>query len=245
VSGESPGETGSPGRVTALQAQKGPRERLNVFVEGEYAFALDAWVARQAGLTVGEVLTEARRQDLLRQEERETARSRALRFLEVRERARGEVAARLRRYGYAGDLVEETLGWLEARGFVDDRRFAEVYVAEKRRAGWGVRRIEAELSRKGLGRDLIAEVMGEAAQEQDTAAAEGRLTTLLVRRFGAEATTDSRRAEQRARSFLLRRGHPWEDADRLVRTALRPPGETDDEDGGDDDRGRDPGGPTQ
>src|ERR671939_2189271 len=44
------------GRITALAPQRGRRERLNVFLDGRFAFGMDQEAAARAGLHVGMVL---------------------------------------------------------------------------------------------------------------------------------------------------------------------------------------------
>jgi regulatory protein len=214
------GSDEGPRRVTALKPQKGPWERLNVFVDGEFAFGIDAWGAAPAGRRVGEVLTEERQRGLLAGEEAAAARTRGLRFLETRDRSGGEVAARLRRHGYDEEVVSAAIVWLEERGFVDDRRFASSYAAEKRRAGWGRRRVESELLRRGIDRSILDETLDSEGRQGEDASAENDLIAVVARRFGAEAGVDRGRAERRARAFLLRRGHDWGAVGRIVHAAF-------------------------
>jgi regulatory protein len=181
-------------------------------------------------LREGELLGETDVENLLQAETRQEARSRALRYLETRERSTAELRLRLRRYGYEEQLVEQTLSYLVDLHFVDDGRFAAAYAREKRRAGWGDRRIRAELSRKGVPRPLLAEVLAEtgdrAGEEVEGAVADRAddrpegdpdLTALVERKFGRELRRDRLRAERRVTGFLQRRGHDWERIDQVLR----------------------------
>lgn len=218
---QTPRETVAPptGRITQIKPQE-KRERLNVYIEGRFAFAVDALVALEAGLAVGQELDEERYARLESREELSKARTRALRFLETRERSSREVRDRLRRYGYDAGVIDVVLAWVIEQGFVDDGRFATAYAAEKGRAGWGPRRIASELAAKGVEREL-ATTAAAAAGFAEGGSAEEELTALVGRKFGREAATDPRRARERARGFLLRRGHEWATADRLIERAFR------------------------
>lgn len=169
-----------------------------------------------AGLQEGHLLSEEDQGRLIAEQSRQEARGRALRYLEMRERSRREVADRLRRYGYADDLVAKTLEYLEDHGLVDDRRFAAAYVREKLRAAWGPRRLKAELARKGVDRLIMDEVLASATAsepagaEPETAEAADLLVDLVYRKFGRALVQDPQRGERRAASFLARRGHGWE-----------------------------------
>ena len=56
------------GRVTAIEPQARDAERINLFIEGRFAFGLAAVVAADAGLRVGDVLSAAAVGALLRRE---------------------------------------------------------------------------------------------------------------------------------------------------------------------------------
>ena len=87
------------GRITALAPQRGRRERLNVFLDGRFAFGMDQEAAARAGLHVGMVLDEA---DVARlRDDDEAARfyGDALRYLSFRPRSASEMERYLRRRG--------------------------------------------------------------------------------------------------------------------------------------------------
>ncbi|MFI3319325.1 MAG: regulatory protein RecX [Rikenellaceae bacterium] len=75
---------------------------------------------------------------------------------------------------------EEVLNALIGQRFIDDQRFAEAYTREKTNlSGWGVRKISMELSRKGISREIITEVI----ENLDTEAMAERLCDKLRRKM--------------------------------------------------------------
>lgn len=171
-------------------------------------------------MRVGEILTSQRRDELLQREERALARNRALRLLATRERSCREVADRLRRHGHDDAIVEATVEWLRERGFLDDLRFARAFSAEKRQAGWGPRRIAADLTRKGVERSVLEQALApDEDGEGDADRIQEDLVRLVQRRFGRELAADPRRGRQRAAGFLQRRGHDWEAVERILALA--------------------------
>ena len=91
------------GHISALRFQKRTSERVNVFLDGSYAFALPATVA--AGLRPGQYLSDEDIARLKALDEQERAYERCLRFLAYRPRSTAEV----RRYLAAGVAVGEHL----------------------------------------------------------------------------------------------------------------------------------------
>jgi regulatory protein len=144
------------------------------------------------------------------------ARARALRFLQTRERSPLEVRERLRRYGYDEDLVAEVTAWLEQIGLLDQNRFARALATARSNAGWSRRRILAELAGKGV-------TPLEAAAAVDADDEDALLIGLVRRRFGRQLLEDPEGGQRRALAFLVRRGHDWERARRVIRAVSEAP----------------------
>ena len=73
-----------------------------------------------------------------------------------------ELVARLEKRGFAADTAAETVSALRDEGLQSDERFAEAAVASFARRGKGPRRIQAELTERGLGSGLIAGSLANA-----------------------------------------------------------------------------------
>jgi regulatory protein len=137
-------------------------------------------------------------------------------YLNRRDRTVGEVRGRLRRAGVSEELTEAAIRMVGEQGFLDDARFARLFVSDKRQLEqWGAERIrrgllargiEAELAEAALadaGADPMAEgEMGEAETELD------RALELLRRRF--PDPPQDRRDRNRALGLLLRKGYESE-----------------------------------
>lgn len=207
------------GVITALVARRGQAERVAVHLDGRRAFDLASAVADRAGLRAGTLLDAERQQELLAEDAPYRARERALRLLGLRDRSRREIAGRLRLAGFGPAVVGETVEWLADLGYLDDRRFAAAYVAEKQRSGWGARRIRAELAAKGVERSVVDEVLAALEQTGSAASGEGDsvLENTVRKRFGGQFAADPQAAERRLAGFLARRGYDWDAIGRMAR----------------------------
>lgn len=194
---------------------------MAVHLDGAFALELATVLVDRAGLRTGDVLTAAAQERLLEQDTPQRARSRALRLLSARDRSRGEIESRLQALGFDPGVIADTVTWLEGLDYLDDGRFATSYAAERLRAGWGERRVRAELRRKGVDRILVERAL-EAEGVNAQAAIEGAdaLLAAVRRRFGTQFATDPATAERRLAGFLVRRGYDWEAIGRVAR-ALR------------------------
>ncbi|MBN8480897.1 MAG: regulatory protein RecX [Xanthomonadales bacterium] len=131
---------------------------------------------------------------------RPDAFSRALGLLARREQSRRELKDKLSRNGYACDEVEDAIDDAVERGYQDDDRFAGVLARSRAAAGYGPRRIAAELRSHGLKAGTIAAAL--AVIETDWL---GQARRQLERHYGRKPATEAAERARRA-AFLLRRG---------------------------------------
>lgn len=71
-------------------------------------------------------------------------------MLSRRDYAMAEARERLLNYGYREIEIDAALCKASDAKFLDDRRFATYFISERIRRGWGRRKIEVELRRKGV-----------------------------------------------------------------------------------------------
>ncbi|MEO8247484.1 MAG: regulatory protein RecX [Chloroflexota bacterium] len=136
----------------------------------------------------------------------------AAHFLATRPRSRWEVRRRLQRAAVEPATIERVLERLVSAGLVDDLAFARWWREQRdRHAPRGRRMLEAELRGKGIPRDVIEALRGEAPE---WAAEDAALPTTEDER-GREAldghlrgrpVPSDRRALERLGMFLVRRG---------------------------------------
>jgi len=141
-------------RITALKLQKRNHQRVNVYLDGEYAFGLARIVA--AWLTVGVELSEEKITQLQVEDEREMAYQRALNLINYRPRAESEIRQNLRRHNLEEGTIQSVMERLRASGLVDDAGFAQTWVDNRTDLRPRSRRALAfELKQRGVSADII------------------------------------------------------------------------------------------
>jgi regulatory protein len=135
----------------------------------------------------------------------------ALSYVNRRERTTTEVRAHLARKGVSDATAESVLEELVAGRLVDDARFAEMFVADKRTLEqWGNERIRRGLVERGIDRELAegALAAGDDPGDEEPQTELDRAVELLRRRFPDPPR--ERRDRDRALSMLLRKGYESE-----------------------------------
>jgi regulatory protein len=195
---------------------RGRRDKVRIFVDGEYWAELEAGVAAERGLVEGAALSSEELHRARVAGERPIAMGRAFNLLGYRARSEAELRERLRRYGYAEETVESVVDRLGELGYVDDAEFARSKAHEKARR-YGPRRVSVELRKSGVGEDLAREVVeeefaGRSEVEEARAAA--------ARRYNGRGSDAEAR---RVYGFLVRRGYSSEVCSQVAREYREPP----------------------
>jgi regulatory protein len=219
------------GAITALSSKGASGERVAVYVEGQYAFDLSATVVVGAGLHKDKELTEERQRELLQEDEPNRAREAAFAMLTRREMSARELTGKLSTQGISETAASTTVEWLSANGYVDDRRFAAMFAADRLKAGWGRQRIVSELMRKGIDRDtLTGDGWAELLEARGVTDSTEQVVALVRRRFASQLDSDPVGAKNRISGFLSRRGHDWDTISAVLK-ALKQGADTVDGDG--------------
>ena len=201
------------GTITALTLQKRDKERVNVFLDGAYAFSLGLNAA--LGLKRGQYLSPADSARLQREDEAQRAYHAALRLLGYRPRSRAEIEQRLGQKGYAAAAIAAALERLHLKQYVDDEAFARHWLDQRNRfRPRGRRALDHELRQKGVDRDTIDRVLTEV----DEAPSAWRAIEAKLHRWqGLEQTA----ARKKMMGFLSRRGFTYETARLVCERAIR------------------------
>jgi regulatory protein len=190
------------GRVTALEPQARDPERVNLFLEGRFAFGLSAAVAAEAGLRVGVVLTGEAVAALLRQEASEQALQQALLLLSYRPRSEREIRRALQQKGHAPETAEGVVARLRDLHYLDDEAFALSWVENRQRfRPRGARLLRAELRQKGVAPETTDQAIADAGGDERALA----LAAAEKRAAGLEAA-DYPEFGRKVGGFLSRRG---------------------------------------
>ena len=156
-------------KITALRVGRGRRKRVNVFLDGRFAFSLEAEVAAKERLQVEQVLSADEIEALARSDHFHRCLNAALHYLSYRPRSESELRGRLRQRGFDGNTQEAVITRLKEQGLVDDVAFAQFWKDNREsfspRSRWLTK---LELRRKGVANDLIDQVV-DAIDDDDSA----------------------------------------------------------------------------
>lgn len=187
--------------ITALEVQKRDKERVNVFIDGEFAFGLNLLDA--ARLRKGQVLSEAEIAVLRETDAVVQAVNTAAHFLSYRPRSEQEVRRNLTEKETPEAVIDAAVERLRGLGYLDDAAFARYWVENRSQfKPLSHRALRQELRQKGLTDASIAEALSEQ-NESDLAY---KAATTQLRKLRNRSL---REFKTKMNAFLQRRGFSY------------------------------------
>ena len=196
--------------ITAIEVQKKNPNRVNIYLDDQFAFGLNRIVA--AWMKVGQQLSDEKIASLQDAEAREMAMQKALHFLGYRPRSVEEIRKNLEKHEIPPEVIEATIIRLEQEKLIGDGNFAREWV-ENRSAfrPRGKRALAMELHRKGLADSVIQEVLDKGVDEEALAL---KAAQKYARKLEGLEWADFR---QKLGGFLGRRGFGFEVINPVIR----------------------------
>jgi len=181
-----------------------------VFLDGKFAFSLEAEVAVREGLRVGQELSAGEIEALAGIDRFHRCLNAAANYLSYRPRSESELRERLHRRGFDGDTVGAVLAGLKEQGLVNDVAFAQYWRDNREsfspRSQWLTK---LELRQKGVADEIIDQVIG-AIDDED-----GAYRAALNKVRGLRQC-DYRSFRRRLGEYLKRRGFGFGVINRVV-----------------------------
>lgn len=165
--------------ITALEIQKRNKERVNVYLDNEFAFGLTLMEA--AKLRKGQTLTAEEITVMTNEDDINQAVNRAIDYLSYRPRSSEEVRRNLVKKDIPETVVSVAMARLQNLGYLDDLAFARFWIENRDTFNpKAPRALRFELRQKGIGDDILDPLFEEILDVQDSAY---RVATKHIRQY--------------------------------------------------------------
>ena len=201
-------------RIVKIEKSKHKQGRVLVYPEEGDLLRITEAELLPFGIYPGAELSDEQVAALKTAARHSEIRLQAARMASSRMLSKKELADRLRRKGVESDEAKAAAERMEELGAVNDAAYAGAVVRHYAAMGYGRGRVEQELYRRGISRELWDEALAELSDSADVI--DAFLQSKLKGRRPDRAET------KRLSDALLRRGFGWSD----IRSALNRLGET-------------------
>ena len=210
-------------RVSDIKEAVRDKNRVNIYIDDKFFCSLDISQVVDLHLKIGRELSSEELDQLKRASDFGKFYARALEYALMRPRSSKEISDYLKKKtldrkvrvknrktgeystqekkGYDASLVPLVFSRLEERGYIDDRRFAELWVENRNVSkGTSIKKLRLELQQKGISSKIIDEVLTESGRSEIE-----ELRKIIARK--AKKYPD----EQKLIQYLLRQGFNYSD----------------------------------
>lgn len=196
-------------KITKITQQQKQRERYSIFLDEKYSFSLSESALLSSQLVKGQELTSQQIDEYRRLSEEDKLYSRTLRYVAMRPRSTWEVEFYLQRKEATQPQTTAIITKLTKLDLLNDRRFAEQFVHDRRLLRpASTRKIKLELRKKRIANEIIDVVL--ASDETDELA---MLKSLIAKK---RQQTKYKNDRLKLMQYLARQGFSYGD----IKTAL-------------------------
>ena len=178
--------------------------RVKVYLDEELAFVLYKGELRLYGIGEKKELPEEVWLDIYENVLKKRACLRCMNLLKQRSYTVHQLRRKLLDGGYLPELAEYAISYVESYGYVNDKRYAQEYIrtqSDKKSR----RRIEEDLLRKGISREILTQVLEEAEQNQE-GTDDLQLARKLLEKKQYHAAKADYKERQKLAAWLYRKG---------------------------------------
>ncbi len=206
------------GKVTKIEVQKKNKDRVNVYIDHEFSFACDAEFIYKMGIRLNDLLDKSEIGDILKEDELKKCKSSALRIIEKSYKSKKEMEDKLLAKGFTNDIIKSTLKFLEEYEFIDDKKYANLYIKDKIK-NQGRNKIKYSLIKKGLSEDVIEKNLEEIDKDYE----EEQALTLAIKKYEIlrKREEDDYKLSQKLFRFLAAKGYDFQCCSEVIKKVVK------------------------
>lgn len=204
--------------ITKLEIGKRNKERVNVYIDGEFAFSLHAEIIYKESLKVNDKVDLERLKKMAEEDNYLKCKNSAIRIIERSYKSEKEIREKLLLKEYENKTIDRTLEFLKEYNLLNDEKLTSMYVKDRLRSE-GKNKIKYSLIRKGISEDLIEEELSKVDDDnlRETAYNLGlkKYNTLLKRE------NDKYKLSQKLYRFLMSKGYGYDLISEVVKEIMK------------------------
>ncbi|MCM1194887.1 MAG: RecX family transcriptional regulator [Firmicutes bacterium] len=196
-------------KITDMQIQKNNKTRANVYVDGEFAFALEMLTVMKLGLKIGSEISPDKIREAVFDSEKSVAFEKAVNYISRSMKTRSKTKEYLMGKGYSEEVADNVVDRLSELNYLNDETYARLYV-EQNSVTKGERRIKQELRQKGVPQQIAEQFCAVDAD------ASLRNAERLAEKYMRNRPRDLKTL-QKLQRYLLGRGYSFDTVNGVLR----------------------------
>lgn len=200
--------------ITKIEVQKRNKDRVNIYINEEYAFSLSSELVYKEGLKLKQTIDIDKMKKVAKEDSYIKCKEAALRIVEKTYKTQKEIKDKLFLKGYDENTIDRTIEFLEEYNFIDDKNYTRMYVSDKIKKQ-GANKIKYELTKKGVSEELIKDQISNIDKDSEKEVAyllAEKKYSILKKREG-----DKYKLSQKLYRFLISKGYEYDIVSEIVK----------------------------
>lgn len=201
-------------KITKIETGKRNKERVNVYIDDEYAFSINMELVYKFGLKVNEEVNKEKLIEISKSENLSKCKESALRTIEKSYKTEKEIRDKLLSKEFDSETVDNTIDFLIEYGFIDDSKFVSMYIKDRIRTQ-GRNKIRYSLISKGVNKLLIEEAFSTLDRDDEME----RAIVLCEKKYLniSKREDDDFKIKNKLTRYLLGRGYDYDIAKEVIK----------------------------
>ena len=204
--------------ITKIEVGKRNKERVNIYIDNEYAFSISAELVYKENIKVKDEINVERLKKLADEDNYIKCKNSALKIIERTYKSEKELRDKLVLKGYDDHIIKLTINFLREYNLLNDTNYAKMYVKDRSR-NQGKNKIKYKLIQKGIDENIIEEELNKIDKDEIKEVAYEM--ALKKYRVLSKRENDNYKLTQKLYRFLMGKGYDYDLIKDVVKSIVK------------------------
>lgn len=204
--------------ITKIEVGKRNKERVNIYIDNEYAFSISAELVYKENIKVKDEINVERLKKLADEDNYIKCKNSALKIIERTYKSEKELRDKLVLKGYDDHIIKQTINFLREYNLLNDTNYAKMYVKDRSR-NQGKNKIKYKLIQKGIDENIIEEELNKI--DKDEIKKVVYEMALKKYRVLSKRENDNYKLTQKLYRFLIGKGYDYDLIKDVVKSIVK------------------------
>ena len=204
--------------ITKIEVGKRNKERVNIYIDEEYAFSISAELIYKENIKVKDKIDVDSLKKLADEDNYIKCKNKALKTIERTYKSEKELAQKLALKGYDDHIINRTINFMKEYNLLNDNNYATMYVKDKSR-NIGKKKIKYSLLQKGIDEEIIESEL-EKINNDEVKAIVYEMALKKYKVF-SKRENDNYKLTQKLYRFLMGKGYDYDLIKDVVKSIVK------------------------
>ncbi|WP_195990323.1 recombination regulator RecX [Clostridium sp. D53t1_180928_C8] len=204
--------------ITKIELGKRNKERVNIYIDDEYAFSISAELVYKENLKVKDTIDVENLKKLADEDNYIKCKNKALRTIERTYKSEKELRDKLALKGFEDHIIKRTINFLREYNLLNDTNYAKMYVKDRSK-NQGKKKIKYTLLQKGIDENIIEEELDKLNKEEISEV----VHEMALKKYKVlcKRESDQYKLSQKLYRFLMGKGYDYDLIKDVVKTIVK------------------------